>query len=181
VHLPLLGLHSIHAALAAAAVSSELGFSLDETAEALYKIEPSLRILIARGVNGSRIIDDTYNANPESVMAGLNLLSDLDGRKIAVLGDMLELGSQEQPGHRMVGSRAASVVDLLVTVGPRMRFAADEALVGGMRPDRVIECSTNAEAVDALRRLLRPGDNVLVKGSRGMEMEEIVGAIRLEG
>jgi UDP-N-acetylmuramoyl-tripeptide--D-alanyl-D-alanine ligase len=181
VHLPLLGLHSIHAALAAAAVATELGFNLDETAEALYKVEPSLRILVARGLNGSRIIDDTYNANPESVMAGLNLLSDLDGRKIAVLGDMLELGSHEQPGHRMVGSRAAIVVDLLVTVGPRMRFAADEALAGGMRPDRVIECSTNAEAVDALRRHLRPGDNVLVKGSRGMEMEEIVSAIRLEG
>jgi UDP-N-acetylmuramoyl-tripeptide--D-alanyl-D-alanine ligase len=181
VHVPLLGLHSIHAALAAAAVAGELGFSLDETAEALYKVSASLRILIARGLNGSRIIDDTYNANPESVLAGLNLLADLDGRKIAVLGDMLELGSHEEPGHRMVGSRAAIVANLLVTVGPRMRFAADEALASGMRPDRVIECDTNAEAIDALRRHLRPGDNVLVKGSRGMEMEEIVRAIRLEG
>jgi UDP-N-acetylmuramoyl-tripeptide--D-alanyl-D-alanine ligase len=181
VHLPLLGLHSIHAALAAAAVANELGFSLDETAEALYKVEPSLRILIARGINGSRIIDDTYNANPESVMAGLNLLADLDGRKISVLGDMLELGSHEEPGHRMVGSRAAIVADLLVTVGPRMRFAADEALASGMRPDRIIECDSNAAAVDALRRHLRPGDNVLIKGSRGMEMEEIVRALRVDG
>jgi UDP-N-acetylmuramoyl-tripeptide--D-alanyl-D-alanine ligase len=181
VHLPMLGLHSIHAALAAAAVANELGFTLDEIAEALYKVSPSLRILIARGLNGSRIIDDTYNANPESVLAGLNLLADLDGRKIAVLGDMLELGTQEEPGHRMVGSRAARVTSLLIAVGSRMKMAADEALAVGMQPERVIECATNAEAIDALRRYLRPGDNVLVKGSRGMEMEEIVRAIRLEG
>ncbi len=181
VHLPLLGLHSIHAALAAAAVATELRFSLDETAEALYKVEPSLRILVARGLNGSRIIDDTYNASPESVLAGLNLLADLDGRKIAVLGDMLELGSHEESGHRMVGSRAAIVTSLLVTVGDRMAFAAEEARASGMRPERVIQCATNAEAIDALRRFLRPGDNVLVKGSRGMQMEEIVRAVRLEG
>ncbi|MFN0072101.1 MAG: UDP-N-acetylmuramoyl-tripeptide--D-alanyl-D-alanine ligase [Chloroflexota bacterium] len=181
VHLPLLGLHSIHAALAAAAAATELGFSLDEAAEALYKLSPSLRILIARGLNGSRIIDDTYNANPESVLAGLNLLADLDGRKIAVLGDMLELGSDEEPGHRKVGSRAARVTGLLVTVGDRMALAADEARASGMKPEQVIQCATNTQAIEALRRSLRPGDNVLIKGSRGMQMEEIVSAVRLEG
>jgi UDP-N-acetylmuramoyl-tripeptide--D-alanyl-D-alanine ligase len=180
VHLPLLGLHSIHAALAAGAVATELGFSLDETAEGLYKVSPSLRILIDRGLNGSRIIDDTYNANPESVLAGLNLLADLGGRKIAVLGDMLELGSHEEPGHRIVGGRAAIVTNLLITVGDRMASAADEARTSGMRSESVIQCATNADAIDALRRHLRPGDNVLVKGSRGMQMEEIVRAIRLD-
>lgn len=181
VHLPLLGLHSVHAALAAAAAAAELGRGIDEIAEALYKISPSLRIVVARGISGSRIIDDTYNANPESVLAGLNLLADLDGRRIAVLGDMLELGADEEPGHRKVGSRAARVTSLLITVGDRMALAADEARAAGMPDSAVIHCATNAEAIAALRSALRPGDNVLVKGSRGMHMEEIVEAVRLEG
>lgn len=181
VHLPLLGLHSVHAALAAAAVASEMSFSIDEVAEALYNVSPSLRILVARGVNGSRIIDDSYNANPESVLAAINLLEDLDGRKIAVLGDMLELGSDEIPGHRKIGSRASSVVSILVTVGERAALAADEARLSGMPAANIIQCQTNEEACVALRERLRPGDTVLVKGSRGMQMEDIVHELRLEG
>lgn len=181
VHLPLLGLHSVHAALAAAAVARAAGFTIDESAEALYRVSPSLRILVARGVNGSRIIDDTYNANPESVLAGLNLLDELGGRKIAVLGDMLELGSDEEPGHRKVGSRAAAVADLLVTVGDRARFIADEARHSGLDAANVVECESNSRVVDELRRRLRPGDNVLVKASRGMQLDQVVRAVRLEG
>ena len=118
VRLPLLGEHSVHAALAATAVALEEGFSLSEAAEALHELTPALRLLIVEGINGARIVDDSYNASPESVLAALNLLKELPGqRKIAVLGDMLELGSEEENGHRRVGHRAGLVLDRLITFG----------------------------------------------------------------
>lgn len=182
VHLPLLGAHSVHAALAATAVALEEGFSLTEVAEALHGLAPTLRLLVVDGINGSRIVDDSYNASPESVLAALNLLRELPGRrKIAVLGDMLELGSEEEPGHRRVGNRAAKVVDLLVAFGPRAHTIADEARRAGLATQQVFEPSSHDEMVDLLRAHLRPGDDVLVKGSLAMGMASVVRAIRAEG
>jgi UDP-N-acetylmuramoyl-tripeptide--D-alanyl-D-alanine ligase len=182
VHLPLLGAQSVHAALAAAAVACEEGLSLDETAEALQRLSPALRMLVVDGINGSRIVDDSYNASPESVIAALNLLHELPGRrKIAVLGDMLELGSAEEPSHRRVGNRAAAVLDLLIVYGPRSRITADEARQSGLRPERVFETDSHDQVVDLLQRELRPDDDVLVKGSLAMGMSAVVRAIRAEG
>jgi len=182
VHLPLLGAHSVHAALAAAAVATEEGLTLSETAEALQLLSPALRLLIVDGVNGSRVVDDSYNASPESVLAALNLLKELPGgRKIAVLGDMLELGSEEVAGHARVGIRAASVVDLLVVYGPRSKVTAEEALTAGLRDDQVVTAESLGEIVDLLRDQLQAGDDVLVKGSLAMGMAEVVRGIRAEG
>ena len=182
VHLPLLGAQSVHAALAAAAVASEEGLSLSETAEALQRLSPTLRMLILEGVNGSRVVDDSYNASPESVLAALNLLRELPGRrKIAVLGDMLELGTQEEPSHRRVGNRAAAVLDLLITYGPRSRTTAAGARSAGLKPDQVLESESHAETVEFLRNQLRPGDDVLVKGSLAMGMSAVVQGIRADG
>jgi UDP-N-acetylmuramoyl-tripeptide--D-alanyl-D-alanine ligase len=182
VHLPLLGAHSVHAALAAAAVASEEGLSLGETAEALQRLSPALRLLVIDGINGSRVVDDSYNASPESVLAALNLLRELPGRrKIAVLGDMLELGSEEEPSHRRVGNRAAAVLDLLVVYGPRSKVTADEARQAGLEPDQVLESASHAEIIDHLRRRLRPGDDVLIKGSLAMGMYSVVQGIRADG
>jgi len=179
VHLPLLGAQSVHAALAAAAVASEEGMSLSETAEALERLSPALRMLIIDGVNGTRIIDDSYNASPESVLAALNLLSELPGtRKIAVLGDMRELGSETEPGHRRVGKRAAGVVDLFVTYGEAAKVAAEEAKRAGLAADRIYAATSHAEIVELLKRELRPGDDVLVKGSLAMGMSAVVRGIR---
>jgi UDP-N-acetylmuramoyl-tripeptide--D-alanyl-D-alanine ligase len=181
VRLPLLGAHSVHAALAAAAVALEEGFTLSEVAEALHNLNPSLRLMIVDGVNGSRIIDDSYNARPESVLAALNLLRELPGpRKIAVLGDMLELGSEEEAGHRRVGNRAARVLDLLITVGERSRVTALEALSVGVRADQVVQANDREQVVEILKKRLRPGDDVLVKGSLSMGLDAVVRAIRVE-
>jgi UDP-N-acetylmuramoyl-tripeptide--D-alanyl-D-alanine ligase len=178
--LPMLGAHSVHAALAAAAVGLELGMDLSEIAEGLHEVSPRLRLVIVDGINGSRVIDDSYNASPESVLAALNLLRELPGRhKIAVLGDMLELGSEEQSGHRRVGNRAARVVDLLILVGQRSRWTAEEARASGLAADRVIEAADVEEVNHLLRARLRPGDDVLVKGSRAMGLEQVVQAIRV--
>ncbi len=182
VRLPLLGAHSVHAALAAAAVALEERFDLSEAAEALHELTPTLRLLVVDGINGSRIVDDSYNASPESTLAALNLLRELPGRrKIAVLGDMLELGAEEVPGHRRVGTRAALVLDLLITYGERSRLTADEARTAGLRPDQVVEAGSLEQIVDLLSRRLRPGDDVLVKGSRAMGLDVVAQAIRAEG
>jgi UDP-N-acetylmuramoyl-tripeptide--D-alanyl-D-alanine ligase len=97
---------------------------------------------------------------------------------VAVLGDMLELGSYEEQGHRLVGQRAGHVADVLVTVGPRARWMADEARRVARPPATIREAADQAEAIAFLERTMRPGDNVLVKGSRGMEMERLVAALR---
>ena len=182
VHLPLLGAHSVHAALAATAVALEEQLSLTEIAEALHELSPTLRLLVVDGINGSRVVDDSYNASPESVLAALNLLRELPGRrKIAVLGDMLELGSEEEPGHRRVGIRAAGVVDLLFAYGPRSRTTAEEARRAGLSSGQVFEPESLDEIVALLRAQLRPGDDVLVKGSLAMGMSAVVRGIRAEG
>jgi UDP-N-acetylmuramoyl-tripeptide--D-alanyl-D-alanine ligase len=182
VHLPLLGTHSVQAALAAAAVALAERFSLSEAAQALQGVSPTLRLLVVDGINGSRIVDDSYNASPESVLAALNLLHELPGsRKIAVLGDMLELGSEEEPGHRRVGKRAAAVLDVLIAYGPRAKTMADEARRCGLSGEQVFEPQGHEEIIALLHKHLRPGDDVLVKGSLAMGMAAVVRGIRAKG
>lgn len=172
VEMPLPGRHNVYNALAAAAVALSEGFTGEEIAAALKETGGRLRLLALPGISDSTIIDDTYNASPASMLAALDLLGELEGRRIAVLGDMLELGSFEVEGHHLVGRRAAQIVQVLVAVGERGRILGKEAARSGL--PRVIFASTNKEAVEALLPLLRPGDYVLVKGSRGMAMEQIV-------
>lgn len=177
--VPILGEHSVHTVLAATAVALTLGLTWDEIDAGLRVMPDQLRLVVVPGRNGETIIDDTYNSSPASALAALNLLSELDGRRVAVLGDMLELGSYEDEGHKLVGRRAATVVSQLVVVGPRGRYIGHEALAAGMPPESVATAADNAQAVEILKSLLQPGDFVLVKGSRGMKMEEIVQAIRV--
>lgn len=178
VRMPLLGLHSVHAALAAAAVAYHRGMSMEDIAAGLHEVSSALRLIVAAGISGSTIIDDSYNASPASTLAALNLLAELEGRKVAVLGDMRELGSFTEEGHRMVGRRAADVADLLVAVGDLGAIIGREAVASGKGEQKVFLAETNEEAIQQLKANLRPGDCVLVKGSRGMRMEEIVEAIR---
>ncbi len=177
VHLPLLGTHSVHTALRATAVGLVLGMPWEEILRGLQGEDAQLRLLVTPGMNGSMVLDDTYNASPDSTIADLNLLADMEGRKIAVLGDMLELGSYEEKGHQLVGRRAADVVSKLITVGPRAAIIGQEALACGMDGKDVYMVESNEEAVEILRKILKPGDYVLVKGSRSMRMEEIVAEI----
>jgi UDP-N-acetylmuramoyl-tripeptide--D-alanyl-D-alanine ligase len=129
------------------------------------------------GPKGAIILDDTYNASPASTIAALNLLDELDGRKIAVLGDMLELGNYEQEGHEKVGMRALDVADVIIAVGPRGRIIGETALRWGMPADRVHIVEGNAEVIALLEQMVTEGDVILVKGSRGMQMEEIVNTL----
>ncbi len=178
VRLPWLGQHSVHTALRAAAVGLVFGLEWEEILAGLQDTDVQLRIVVVPGIRNSHIIDDTYNASPESVLAALNLLAELNGRRVAILGDMLELGSYEEVGHRKVGARAAEVVHHLITVGPRARWIAEEAIAVGMPPDRVAMVENAEEAVAQAKAWLQPGDVVLVKASRAMALERVVDALR---
>lgn len=174
VKIPLLGRHSVHTALAAAAVGVTEGQPWGQIVAGLRDVAVQLRLIATPGMRGSTIIDDSYNAGPTSSLAALNLLAELEGRKIAVLGDMLELGSFEEEGHRKVGRRVAAVVDKLVTVGALGAMIGWEAIAIGMPKSDVLFAENNQQAIEVLQDLVAPGDLILVKGSRGMQMEEIV-------
>ncbi len=180
VHVPLLGRHSVHTALRAATVGLVEGLSWQDILDGLNAVGATqLRLVAVTGPEGSVILDDTYNASPESVVAALNLLHELEGRRVAVLGDMLELGSYEEVGHRLVGRRAREVADLLVTVGPRARLIAEEARQAGLPAAAVIELDDSQAAIDFLRQNIRRGDVVLLKGSQGVKLDRVVPALEV--
>ncbi|MCL4458323.1 MAG: UDP-N-acetylmuramoyl-tripeptide--D-alanyl-D-alanine ligase [Chloroflexi bacterium] len=164
----LIGRHNVYTCLAAIAVARIEGLTWPEILQALASTPVSLRLTVIPGTNGSVIIDDTYNASPASTLAALGLLAETGGRKIAILGDMLELGDYEEEGHRLVGRRAAQVADMLIVVGDRARWIGEEAKSQGLATVQFYRSNQDV-SLD-----LRAGDHVLVKGSRGMRMEEIV-------
>ncbi len=177
VRVPLLGRHSVHTALRAAAVGLVEDLSWQEIITGLQGSQTQLRLVAVQGPGGALLLDDTYNSAPASAIAALNLLEELEGRRIAVLGDMLELGDFEERGHRMVGARAAEVADELITVGWRARWIADEARRAGMQAATVVEIEDTPAAIRFLAGKIGDGDVVLVKGSRGMRMDEIVASL----
>jgi UDP-N-acetylmuramoyl-tripeptide--D-alanyl-D-alanine ligase len=174
--IPLGGRHSVYTALRAAAVGLVEGLSWEEILRGLGAGEP-LRLVAVPGIHESTLLDDTYNSSPDSAIAALDLLAELEGRKIGVLGDMLELGAHEAEGHSRVGRRAMDVVSILVTVGERGCLIGESAIQHGMPPEQVIHVADNVAAITRLRELIHAGDVVLIKGSRGMAMEEIVHAL----
>ncbi len=181
VRVPLLGRHSVHTALRAAAVGLVEGLSWEEIVAGLQSIPGQIRLVAVPGINSSTIIDDTYNASPTSTVAALNLLNDItpehNGRRVAVLGDMLELGPYTAEGHKIVGRRAADVVDILITVGELGRAIGEEAREAGLPAARLYMTNTFEEAVVLIQRAIHPNDLVLVKGSRAVGMDRIVPAI----
>jgi UDP-N-acetylmuramoyl-tripeptide--D-alanyl-D-alanine ligase len=177
LRVPLIGRHSVQTALRAAAVGLVDGLTWQEIVSGLRSASNELRLIAVRTQNGALILDDTYNASPESMLAALNLLNDLIGRRVAVLGDMLELGQYEQRGHEMVGIRAAEVVDELVTLGKRGKIIAEAALEAGLPVDKIIALDEVELVIQYLQPNLKPDDIVLVKGSNMMGMDRIVSAL----
>jgi UDP-N-acetylmuramoyl-tripeptide--D-alanyl-D-alanine ligase len=177
IHVPLLGRHSVHTSLRAASVGLVEGMAWAEIAAGLRDLTSQLRLVAVPGPRGSVILDDTYNSSPESAIAALNLLADLPGRHIAVLGDMLELGPVEESSHRLVGRRSWGVADLLVAVGSRGRLIGEEAISAGMPSANVYLVDDSDEATQILDDIIQSGDMVLVKGSHGARLDKIVAAL----
>lgn len=177
LQVPLLGRHSVHTALRAAAVGIVEEMSWEEIAAGLRLSTAQLRLVAVPGPKNSIVIDDTYNSSPDSALAALNLLQDLDGRKIAVLGDMLELGYVEEESHRLVGRRAADVADKLICVGDRSQWIGEEAQAVGMPADQMVTVKGVEDAVSALGEIIHEKDVILVKASLGMGLDRIVAAL----
>lgn len=175
VRVPLLGQHSVHTTLAAAAVGLVQDLEWEEILNGLQDVSAQLRLIAVPGENGITLLDDTYNASPPSTLSALNLLSEMNGRRVAVLGDMRELGEFEAEGHQLVGIRAAEVADVIIAVGTLGKRIGQAAQERGHAQVRYAQ--GNPEAIAALRQVSQPGDIVLVKGSRGAKMEEIVQAL----
>ncbi len=173
VRLRIPGRHSVMNALAASAAAMRLGASLEQVVGALEGFAGSaMRMQQVGGVGGSLVLNDAYNASPDSVGAALAVLGAARGRKVFVFGDMLEMGAEGEPAHREVGRAAAEAgVNRLIALGELAALAAEEA---GKLGVRVSSVSDAAEAVALLRPELREGDVVLVKGSRGMALERVV-------
>lgn len=171
-----LGRPRIYAALAALAVADALGIDAVSASHALAQWEPAPgRMRLIPGINGSLIIDDTYNASPSAALAALDTLATIKNRsrKIAILGDMLELGKESKEAHVTVGERAAKTVSMLITVGFRARAIGEAALDNGLRDEKIREYE-QGEAVRAaieLRPEIKKNDLILIKGSQGMRME----------
>ena len=180
LRIPMIGRHSVETALRAAAVGLVEGLNWQEILNGLRHGHTQLRLVAVRSESGALILDDTYNASPESMLASLNLLSELEGkRKIAVLGDMLELGPYERQGHEMVGLRAAQVADTLITLGVRAHIYAEAARRAGMKPSRIIEFEESPPVVEWLRTNLSKDDIALLKGSHGLRMDSITAALEV--
>jgi UDP-N-acetylmuramoyl-tripeptide--D-alanyl-D-alanine ligase len=186
VKVPLIGGHAVELALAAIAVGHATGMDLADILLGLAEPGVQVRLLIVPGPNGSQMIDDTYNASTPSVMSALGLLEAMNPRRaIAVLGDMRELGEVSEREHVAVGRRAGEVADLVVTFGELARIIAREAATTDGRFDAGPPAVTSfglgqrEELIDYLLRELRQDDVVLLKGSRGLEMEQIVERLRV--
>jgi len=179
VKIPLIGRHSVHTALRAAAVGLAENMNWQEILEGLNQGHTQLRLAAVRSENGALLLDDTYNASPESMLAALNLLDEIDGRKVAVLGDMLELGPYERGGHEMVGLRAAQVAEVLVTLGERAHIIADAARRTGMKKTAIFEFDEVEPLMEWLKANLTSKDAVLIKGSRGLRMDHITASLEV--
>lgn len=179
--VPLPGRHNVINSLSAIAVGIEMGLEMEAIREGLSGASlTAMRLEILR-LGGLSIINDTYNANPSSTRAALQTLAELGegARKIAVLGDMLELGDKSEPGHRQVGAAALEAgVDLLAAVGSLAAHIAEGAREAGMSSTKIKQFKTAREAALGIRAILGQGDVVLVKGSRGMKMEEFINCFR---
>ena len=177
VHIPVLGEHNVKNALAAYLVGIRYGVSAEEYVEAVSTFEPGKMRQNILEVNGITVINDCYNASPSSVQAGLKILNQIDKnrRKVAVLGDMLEMGEYASAAHELVGDYVVeNNVDILVTVGKDSLSIVEGAVRKGMKAENTKNFETNAQVIEYLDTIVQKGDIVLVKASRGMKLETVV-------
>jgi len=185
VSLPFPGVHNVRNALAAAAAACALGADADDIRQGLENVEPPpMRFTVLRFRNGVRVVNDAYNANPVSMQAALDSLALIAGksRRAAVLGDMLELGGESVEAHRRLGRAAAAAgLDLLAAVG---RFAipvAEGAIAAGMKEGNVHALPDSRAAADIVKEWIRPDDLVIIKGSRGVKLEDVLSRLKEDG
>lgn len=174
VETALVGRHVLYALLAASAVADALGVPFDRIAAALGAVRLAERQRFIDAPEGRLVIDDAWNASPPSMLAALDVLARAPRRRVAVLGEMRELGAESESGHRAVGRRAGEVLHALVAVGPGGVIMAEEARRAGLPEEAMAVVADGGEVPAVLATLLRHGDAVLVKGSRALRLEDTV-------
>lgn len=169
------GQPQIYAVLAAVAVGIHFDMNLVEIAEAIRDFQaPAGRLNLIDGVKNAVIIEDSYNSVPQSALAALEVLEKISARrKIAALGDMLELGEKTEEGHREVGRKVAEVADILIAVGEKAKFIAEAAGGAGIDKEQIFCYTDSSEAKVPIQNMLQEGDVILIKGSQGARMERI--------
>lgn len=170
----LMGKHSVYNLLSCIAVALHLGMSWDEIDSSLKTQTPVQRVRLFTTASGATIMDDSYNASPLSTMAALDLLGEMEGERVAVLGDMLELGQYETEGHQQVLDKALSLADKIVLIGPRYQKLYRQVSKGQFKPENIRWFADAREAGSYLSKSLIKGQIVLVKGSHGMNMVSII-------
>ena len=177
-----LGRGHIYAVLSAVSVGIHFGYNLVEMSEMLSNYRPlSGRMNLIKGINNSLIIDDTFNSNPASAMSALETLKKLDAvRRLAVLGDMLELGKYYEIGHREIGEFVVRSADLLFTYGERGKIISEQAKKSGMKENQIFHFDSINNLNKLLKNTIKSTDAILIKGSRAMKMENVVKEIMAE-
>lgn len=180
VHMPhIIGQTHMYSGLAALAVANEIGCDILKSIEALKQYKtPKSRLTMIEGMNNSIIIDDTYNASPVAMESALQVLDTTPAkRKIAVLGDMLELGKRTEDAHNAVGHQVSKIADIIVLVGPRAKFIKDGAREKKFKDKNIYMFDSSVTAGKFLAGIVEEGDVVLLKGSQGVRLERAVEAI----
>jgi len=175
----ILGMHNIGQALAALACAHELGCDLLDSIKAVSEyVTPPGRLSLIEGINNSIIIDDTYNSSPVAMDSAIEVLKDIEGkRKIAVLGDMLELGKFTGEEHHLVGEKIFGVANILIVVGPRAKFIKEGAIEKGFSQKDIYSFDSSKTTAKFLEGIIEEGDIILVKGSQGVRLERVVEAV----
>ena len=177
------GLTYMYPLLVAASVGKACGMPTAVIASGVNGYQPPKgRMNIIPGMNGSTIIDDTYNSSPDAVSAALKTIKGLEcsGARIAVLGDMMELGKYSSEQHRQIGREVIGSIDRLITIGPRSKATADEAIANGFAKDMLASFDTSVAASQFLAPLVKSGDIILAKGSQSIRAERLVKALMRE-
>jgi UDP-N-acetylmuramoyl-tripeptide--D-alanyl-D-alanine ligase len=177
------GRNHVYASLASLAVASALKLNTLTAIDALKNYDvPAGRMRLLKGINDSIIIDDTYNSSPLACESALKTIKEIKmkGRRIAVLGDMLELGKHTVEAHKNIGKIAKDIVEILIVVGPRAKSIEEGALEEGMKQENIFEFLNSNEAGEFVKSFVKTGDIVLVKGSQGVRMEKVTEAMLLD-
>jgi UDP-N-acetylmuramoyl-tripeptide--D-alanyl-D-alanine ligase len=174
-----IGMHYVDSALVSLAIANEIGCDILRSINIISEyVTPPGRLSLIEGINNSLLIDDTYNSSPIAMESAIEVLKEIKGkRKIAVIGDMLELGKITEQEHRQVGKKLVDIADIIVTVGLRAKSTADEALKNGFIKKKLQSFDTSLLSIDFLKNTLKKGDIVLIKGSQGIRLERATEAI----
>ncbi len=175
---PLTGRHSVMTCLRAFAAGNLAGVPDEQISKGLAGAQSQLRMSVYRHATGAIILDDAYNATPESTLAALDLLSEVEGFHLAVLGDMLELGEYEQSGHEKVGERAAKCAHALIAIGPRSKAIVDTAIQSGLPAQKTFWFEDAEQALGTVKKYCSKEWVLLVKGSHGMRLDRITTALK---